>query len=143
MSDKPAAAAAGSGLVRVIYRSHSLLPDAPRAAKTGVTDILVVARRKNTQTGVTGVLLFDGMHFMQALEGARDEVEQVYERIARDLRHEDIELLECRPIAERGYRDFPMAYVEGPATERTNLRRLLASLAAQVGSRAGDELPAA
>jgi hypothetical protein len=129
MSDEPSAGR-DAGLARVIYRSHSLLPQAVGAAHVGVTEILIVARQNNMKTGVTGVLLFDGVHFMQALEGERGEVEHVYERIAQDLRHEEIELLECKPITERGYQAFPMAYGEGSADERDDLSRMLKALSA-------------
>jgi hypothetical protein len=142
MSDEPSAGP-DAGLARVIYRSHSLLPQSVGAAHVGVTEILIAARRNNGKTGVTGVLLFDGVHFMQALEGERGEVEHVYERIAQDLRHEDIELLECKPITERGYQAFPMAYGGGPADERDDLRRLLDLLTVRTGAEEDDRLPLA
>jgi len=76
------------------------------------------------------VLLFDGTNFLQALEGAIDDVEALFENIACDLRHEEIELIEFKPIATRDYRSFPMAYVEGLAAEHDTLRHLHAALGA-------------
>jgi hypothetical protein len=110
-------------LTRLVYRSRCVPPDAP--ALPPVLDILSVARRNNVVTGVTGVLLFDGTTFVQAIEGERGEVEDLYESIARDPRHEEIELIECRPIAARGYRPDPMAYVDGPDADAAALRGLL------------------
>ncbi len=116
-------------LARVIYRSRSLLSDGTDERGTGVIEILRVARRNNTQTGLTGVLLFDGTNFMQAIEGGIDHVEHVYAAIACDLRHEDLELIEFKPIVERDYQILPMAYVEGLKAERETLRTLSAAVA--------------
>jgi hypothetical protein len=129
-------------LARVIYRSHSLLPQAPDDRTPAVTEILRVARRNNAQAGLTGVLLFDGANFLQAIEGDIGHVESVYETIACDLRHEDIEVIEFKPIAARAYRGFPMAYVEGLAAERDTLGRLRSALMATTGAEPEeDELP--
>jgi len=117
-------------LARVIYRSHSRLPDTVDERTPAVTEILRVARRNNAETGLTGVLVFDGDNFLQAIEGDIGLVEDVYENIARDLRHENIELIEFKAIARRNYRTSPMAYVEGLSAERDTLRHLLAALSA-------------
>jgi hypothetical protein len=109
-------------LTRIVYRSRCLVADAPPPF---LSAILGVSRRNNVATGVTGVLLFDGTNFLQAIEGRRGEVEELYERIARDLRHEEIELIECRPIAARGYSDEPMAYIDGQDGEAGTLGDLL------------------
>ncbi len=129
-------------LARVIYRSHSVLSDATDDRAPAVAEILRVARRNNARTGLTGVLLFDGVNFLQAIEGDIAGVEGAYERIACDLRHEDIELIEFKPIAERDYRGFPMAYVEGLAAEQQTLRHLLPALTARDGAdMAGGAVP--
>ncbi len=117
-------------LARVVYRSRSLLPRAAEDATGDVAELLRVARINNAQTGVTGVLLFDGKNFLQAIEGGIDDVEVLFENIACDLRHEEIELIEFKPIAARDYRSFPMAYVEGLAAEHDTLRHLQAALSA-------------
>ncbi len=126
-------------LARVIYRSHSRLPDAAEERTPAVGEILRVARRNNTATGLTGVLLFDGTSFVQAIEGDIDRVESVYEAIACDQRHEEIEVIEFKPIMQRAYRHFPMAYVEGLAAKHDTLRHLLAVLSAHQGAVPGAE----
>jgi hypothetical protein len=129
-------------LARVIYRSHSVLSDATDDRAPAVAEILRVARRNNAQDGLTGVLLFDGVNFLQAIEGDSARVEGAYERIACDLRHEDLELIEFKPITERDYRGFPMAYVEGLAAERETLRHLLPALTARhAADIVGDAVP--
>jgi hypothetical protein len=127
-------------LARVVYRSRSLLPNQVGDAAGHLTELLRLSRHNNTRSGVTGVLLFDGTNFLQAIEGAIDDVEALFETIACDLRHEEIELIEFKPIATRDYRSFPMAYVEGLAAEHGTLRHLHAALGA---SAADGAVPAA
>jgi hypothetical protein len=128
-------------LARVVYRSRSLLPKA--AADVHLTELLRLARRNNTRAGVTGVLLFDGTNFLQAIEGRIDDVEALFENIACDLRHEEIELIEFKPIATRDYRSFPMAYVEGLAAEHGTLRNLQAAIGAASVDGGAQAAPAA
>ncbi len=44
--------------------------------------ILDVSRKRNVETGLTGVMLVSGGSFYQTLEGNRDEVTQTFFRIA-------------------------------------------------------------
>jgi hypothetical protein len=128
-------------LARVVYRSRSLLPKA--AADAYLTDLLRLSRHNNTRAGLTGVLLFDGTNFLQAIEGRIDDVEALFETIACDLRHEEIELIEFKPIATRDYRSFPMAYVEGLAAEHGTLRNLQAAIGAASADGGAQAAPAA
>ena len=49
---------------------------------------------------------------MQVLEGSRDTVAEVYERIRRDPRHHQLDLLFEGPIDEREFDDWSMAFVD-------------------------------
>jgi hypothetical protein len=122
-------------LARVIYRSHSLLPDSADERTPAMSEMLRIARRNNEQIGLTGVLLFDGTSFLQAIEGGIDHVQNVYESIACDLRHEDIEVIEFKPIARRDYQVLPMAYIEGLGAERATLHHLRSALTTDLAAR--------
>lgn len=50
----------------------------------------VEVRSRNAALGVTGLLLYDGVGFMQSLEGDRAAVANIMQAIARDIRHRDI-----------------------------------------------------
>lgn len=50
-------------------------------------------RERNRSMGVTGILLFDGTHFVQLLEGPEAALEQMFEVIQRDERHRNVVLL--------------------------------------------------
>jgi hypothetical protein len=122
----------------VIYRSHSLLAASADECRPSVAEILRVARRNNARSGLTGVLLFDGANFLQAIEGEIGHLERIWESIACDQRHEDIELIEFEPIAERDYQAMPMVYIEGLSAEHDTLRHILSALTAPRNAEEGD-----
>ncbi len=114
-----------NALVRLIYRSKAVTSGSqPKAADT-LSAILSCAWANNPSHGITGVLLFDGAYFVQVLEGPSDEVEQLYEMIARDLRHESIELIDFLPIETREYASFPMEFKEIDGTRCPELQHLM------------------
>lgn len=73
-------------LTTILYRSH-LHDHVP--IKT-LEDMVAKANNKNEQSDVTGILLFDGLHFFQLLEGPRDAVQGIYHRICADARHHNL-----------------------------------------------------
>jgi EAL domain-containing protein (putative c-di-GMP-specific phosphodiesterase class I) len=73
-------------LTTILYRSH-LHDHVP--IKT-LEDLVAKANRKNKNSDVTGILLFDGLHFFQLLEGPRDAVQGIYQRICQDARHHNL-----------------------------------------------------
>ncbi|ORM68285.1 diguanylate phosphodiesterase [Pantoea rwandensis] len=73
-------------LTTIIYRSH-LHDSVP--IKT-LEDMVAKANNKNQSSDVTGILLFDGRHFFQLLEGPRKTVQSIYDRICVDARHHNL-----------------------------------------------------
>jgi FOG: EAL domain len=78
-------------LTTIIYRSH-LCHDIPVKA---LGDMVVKANIKNSVANVTGILLFNGTHFFQLLEGPDENVKQIYQDIAQDPRHYNLVELLC------------------------------------------------
>ena len=94
-------------LVRLMYASRvaeGLKPDALHA-------ILKKSTTNNPTIGVTGVLCFSGSVFLQVLEGGRSQVSALYNRIATDPRHSQVELLCFEEIAERRFAGWSMGQV--------------------------------
>jgi hypothetical protein len=96
---------------RLVYFSRNLLTDSPAALAEGIAAILASARRTNARLGVTGALMFNAGCFAQVLEGPRDAVAQVFERIRRDPRHDDVTLLAFGPEPERAFEHWSMAFI--------------------------------
>ena len=97
-------------LVRLIYASRAADETDARA----VDQILERSRTHNVEHGITGVLcLCQSVRvFLQALEGAREEVNRLYCNIARDGRHHDVMLLEYTEIGERRFARWQMGRVD-------------------------------
>jgi hypothetical protein len=78
----------------------------------GVLDrILEQSRRNNPVRGVSGLLCVADNLFLQALEGGRDEVCDLFNAIVRDDRHCDVRLLVYSEISERRFGNWTMGQV--------------------------------
>ncbi|TPE10859.1 diguanylate phosphodiesterase [Pantoea vagans] len=73
-------------LTTIIYRSH-ISDDFPVRILPEMVDH---ASEINTAHDVTGILLFNGTHFFQLLEGPEAGVQAVYQRICADRRHHNV-----------------------------------------------------
>ena len=80
------------------------------ASKDVVQDILETSERNNIANGVTGLLLFDGIRYIQILEGEPENVDHLYATISQDNRHTALELLHRGGIEGRAFQDWRMAY---------------------------------
>ncbi len=88
-----------------------------RLGDTGLRDILHRSRERNPARGLTGALLFDGERFVQLLEGPREAVQALAERIRADPRHEGLTVVVEGP-AEGGLRrcaTWQMGYADPDA----------------------------
>lgn len=94
-------------LVRLLYASRAV----PAVDQEELLAILKKSKANNPQLGVTGVLCFSEGTFMQVLEGGRAAVNQLYNRIASDSRHTDVELLCYQEIGERRFAGWSMGQV--------------------------------
>ncbi|MGL4232787.1 MAG: BLUF domain-containing protein, partial [Casimicrobium sp.] len=81
-------------LVRLVYTSRVTEALTP----PGLDAILASSRRNNPTNGITGVLCTNGTVFLQMLEGGRKEVNDTYNRITKDPRHHDIQILHFEEI---------------------------------------------
>jgi hypothetical protein len=94
-------------LVRLMYASRA----AVAIDQEELLSILRHAKAANAKIGITGALcLADGI-FIQALEGGRDAVNRVYNKIAADSRHKDVMLLGYEEISERHFASWSMGQV--------------------------------
>ena len=93
-------------LVRLLYASRAadLTPAATES-------ILAQSRSHNPSCGITGILCYGGGVFLQALEGGRMPVSELYGHIQKDLRHKDVVLLHYEEISERRFSGWTMGHV--------------------------------
>jgi hypothetical protein len=69
------------------------------------------ARDVNSIEGITGLLIFNGTHFLQIVEGSPLAIDDLVERLRRDPRHSGIEIRDQRGIDERSFPDWSMELV--------------------------------
>ena len=93
-------------LVRLLYASRALDPSAD-----AIEDILAKSRQHNPTSGITGILCYGGGIFLQAIEGGRMAVSELYGHIQKDVRHKDLVLLHYEEIAERRFGGWTMGQV--------------------------------
>jgi hypothetical protein len=94
-------------LVRLMYASRTVPALDPEELQT----ILKQSKAHNPKAGITGVLCCSEDIFMQVLEGGREAVNQLYNRIVTDPRHRDVTLLSYEEIAERRFAGWAMGQV--------------------------------
>jgi len=94
-------------LVRLLYASRAV----PAIDHEELVTILRQSKSHNPTVGVTGVLCFSGGIFLQVLEGGRSAVNRLYNRIAADPRHTDVEVLLYEEIGERRFASWSMGQV--------------------------------
>lgn len=75
-----------------------------------ITALLSNSRNNNSQNQVTGILIYFNGIFTQFLEGPKRAVDEVYERILADKRHQKIKELFCGEHHERFYQNWSMAF---------------------------------
>jgi hypothetical protein len=76
-----------------------------------LADIQETARHLNALDGITGLLIFDGVRFLQIVEGSEEAVADLVERLRADSRHSAIEIRDERIVAERSFPDWSMELV--------------------------------
>ena len=94
-------------LVRLMYASRAATP----VDHDGLLAILRQCKAHNPRNGITGLLCCSGGIFIQALEGGRLAVNQLYNRITADVRHTDVVLLSYEEIGERRFAGWAMGQV--------------------------------
>ena len=105
-------------LVRLMYASRAAAGVGPDE----LAAILRVSRAANPVHGITGVLCYSEGIFLQVLEGGRDRVNRLYNRIVGDSRHHGAELMLYEEISERRFAGWAMGQV---ALSRLNPSLLL------------------
>ena len=66
------------------------------------------ARELNALDGITGLLIFNGTHFLQIVEGAETAIDELVERLRRDPRHGGLEIRDERRVGQRSFPGWSM-----------------------------------
>ncbi|MFM2034997.1 MAG: hypothetical protein RL459_262 [Pseudomonadota bacterium] len=93
-------------LVRLLYASRAI-----DRSEEAIEGILLQSRQSNPSCGITGILCYGGGIFLQAIEGGRNQVSELFSHIQRDPRHKDVVLLHYEEITERRFSGWTMGQV--------------------------------
>ena len=94
-------------LTSVTYTSLSRLdPDS-----FDLEDIHASAAARNVDAAVTGMLVFNGTHFLHILEGSEAAVDRLIEQIRNDPRHSGFEIRDRQKVGDRSFPDWPLALI--------------------------------
>lgn len=76
------------GLMRLLYHSYS----------------------KNQALGITGALIYENNQFGQVIEGLEKDIEALWQKIQKDIRHKNVRLIEAKSISERSFSKWTMVF---------------------------------
>ena len=94
-------------LVHCVYCSVSTKKDLTVAE---LESLLEECRQNNGKADITGMLLYKDGSFFQVLEGDRDVIDALFDKIALDKRHRHTTKIIYEPIAERTFAAWTMGY---------------------------------
>lgn len=103
-------------LVRLLYVSKAV----DHQSENHTEAILASSRDHNVSKGITGILCYGGGIFLQAIEGGRKQVNELYNQLVQDKRHQEVVLLHYEEIKQRRFSGWTMGQV--------NLAKLNASI---------------
>lgn len=93
-------------LFRLIYLSRNTGTFSVSKAQ----QIITVSESNNKDRQLTGMLLYANNHYLQMLEGYVLEINEIYEQIARDERHDKIALLGMNHADKRIFPEWQMRF---------------------------------
>ncbi|WP_448204100.1 BLUF domain-containing protein [Azospirillum sp. sgz302134] len=107
-------------LSRLVYYSRPVgLGDAD------VTDILTKSCANNYLKHISGALFYNGSWFVQALEGARGPLTELFLKIAADKRHANVRLVEFTFVSQRLFAEWDMRYIGGGEAQEAIIHKFM------------------
>ncbi|NVK39436.1 MAG: BLUF domain-containing protein [Gammaproteobacteria bacterium] len=111
-----------SQLYRLVYASKSTVDLQGSGVNLEIGRILTKSKRNNPKLNIGGVLYYGDGYFFQVLEGARDDIYALYEKIGKDTRHSELKVLTEGYIDQGLFGDWSMHFVPS----KSQIRQLLA-----------------
>lgn len=97
-------------IFRLFYMSRCVVQNHVGADNIAA-EIADYAAQKNTKISITGAMTYDGNDFAQILEGEKNVVLELFEKIKFDIRHNCIRLVKTQDDVERHYTDWGMKHL--------------------------------
>jgi hypothetical protein len=97
-------------LSRVVFFTRNLAKESGSSQAEMVKAMLAACVKHDSASGITGAVLFDHRHFLQAIEGDRTLVSHQLRTIFKDERQGGLTLMSFEPIIKREFRGWTIGY---------------------------------
>lgn len=89
---------------RIAYTSKATI----NFSKRDLLDLLHDSRAYNTLDNISGVLIHKEGYFLQIIEGEKENVKDLLDRLAKDKRHKDFKIIDNRLTNNRMFSNWAM-----------------------------------
>ncbi len=93
-------------MIQISYISSAVGP----MSTQDLLGLLQECRENNAGSGVTGMLMYCNATFLQVLEGDEKVVDDLIDKIRKDSRHTNLQMLHRKTIERRQYSDWSMGF---------------------------------
>ena len=93
-------------MIHIVYMSRAVRP----LSDQDLQELLDQCRRDNAARNITGVLFYSHGNIAQLIEGEPEILEPLFDIISRDGRHSNVVKLVDKPITERSFSGWSMAF---------------------------------
>ena len=73
-------------------------------------ELLALARARNAEQDITGMLLYSEGSFIQVLEGPEQAVQNTFSKIEKDTRHREVKVVLRTHVDERAFAEWSMGF---------------------------------
>ncbi|WP_062062381.1 BLUF domain-containing protein [Aquimarina longa] len=82
----------------------------PNTSRSDMIKLIDFIKYNNKEIGIAGILIYSDGNFFQILEGEKEIVKMMFERIKRDPRHYDIIKMLDKEIIEFNFLDYDSSF---------------------------------
>ncbi len=93
-----------------IYQLIYLSAAKPELTEDALLELLGESQARNAAHGITGLLLHSDGNIIQIIEGEKDDVETLFEKIKSDTRHTGVLVLSRRHVEQRDFPEYKMGF---------------------------------
>ena len=104
-------------MIRIVYVSTAAMD----LGEADLGALLALAQARNQKQRITGLLVYNGRNFMQALEGKADDVADVMTSISQDKRHTGVIVISKQTIPHRSFPDWSMHLTRAQCAARPDM----------------------
>ena len=97
------------GIFRMLRQVVYISSATQHFSAEALEELLARARANNERHGITGILLYHDLSFLQIVEGTRDDIDRLMARIKRDPSHTSLRIVQDESISERDFKSWAMA----------------------------------